>query len=602
MKIRKGEAKLNVTFAEIQDILNKSKIEHLPRMNISILRNVTVEPIVPYLKFLAYEIGFAAEILMGDYDNIFQESLGLKKGILEKNTDCVLIFMKLESLSWNLARNFSALTAEEVQTEVIRIQEIIKNILTGIRNQAEGMILWHGFELPLHPGLGIWDSQIPAGQSGVIPELNNFLRSTLRGVANAYFVDLNLCLARVGGKTFYDDRYWHIGRAPYSREALSEIASEDFKFIRSLKGKSKKCLVLDCDNVLWGGIIGEDGISGIQLGKTYPGSPYYEFQQEVLNFYNRGILIALCSKNNADDVWEVFRSHPDMAIKEMHIAAAEINWDDKATNLKRIAANLNIGLESLVLIDDSEFEVNLVHRVIPEVTVIHFPKDKTVEYRSMLASCGLFDTITVSVEDRERGAMYKAESQRKKLQEQAPDLITYMKSLEMVVEINFADDFTLPRVAQLTQKTNQFNLTTRRYSEADIKKYMEAKDVDVLSLRLMDRFGDSGLVGVCILKYIGKRAVIDTFLLSCRVLGRGVEDVFIIQAIKMAKQRACEAVIGEYYPTKKNEQVKDFYPRIGFDQLSPLTDEAKRDFIFPLCQSVRAEPPYFKDIRLSIFK
>src|SRR3989304_7719372 len=322
----------SVTFAEIQDILNKANLGDMPRLNISILRNVTVEPIIPYLKYLTYEIGFAAEIRMGDYDNIVQESLGVKEGILHKDTDCVLIFMKLENLSWNLARNFSALAAEDLQNEVMRIQEIICNILSGIRKQTGGMILWHGFELPLYPGLGIWDSQIPAGQSGIITELNEFLRISLRGIPNAYYVDLNLCLARVGGQTFYDDRYWHIGRAHYSREALCGIASEDFKFIRSLKGKSKKCLVLDCDNVLWGGIIGEDGISGIHLGKTYPGSPYYEFQQEVLNLYNRGILIALCSKNNAEDVWEVFRSHPNMAIKEQHIAAAEVNWEDKATN------------------------------------------------------------------------------------------------------------------------------------------------------------------------------------------------------------------------------------------------------------------------------
>jgi FkbH-like protein len=593
---------LKLTFAEIQDILNKAIIEHLPRLNIAILRNVTVEPIIPYLKFLAYGIGFKAEIWMGDYDNIIQESLGFKEGILKKETDCVLIFLKLENISWGLARNFSALGAEEVQKEMIRIRETISSVLTGIRKQTDGMILWHGFELPLYPGLGIWDSQISIGQTGVISELNDFLRTFLRSVPNAYYVDLNLCLARVGGKTFYDERYWHIGRAPYSREALCEIASEDFKFIRSLKGKSKKCLVLDCDNVLWGGIVGEDGISGIHLSKTYPGSPYYEFQQEALNLYNRGILIALCSKNNAEDVWEVFRSHPDMVLQEKHIAIAEINWEDKATNLKKIAANLNIGLESLVFVDDSEFEVNMVRRVIPEVTVIHFPKDKTGEFRNLLASCGLFDTLTLSVEDRERGIMYKAEAQRKKLKGEATDLITYLKSLEMVVEVKFADDFTLPRITRLTQKTNQFNLTTRRYSEADIKKYMEAVDVDVLSLRLLDQFGDSGLVGVCILKYIGQRAFVDTFLLSCRVLGRGVEDVFIIQALKMARQHGCNAVIGEYYPTGKNAQVKDFYTKQGFKRFSASPNETEHAFIFSMSQTIREEPSYFNEIRSFVFK
>jgi FkbH-like protein len=588
---------LSETYAEIQDILDKVKIDHLPKLNFSILRNVMVEPIVPYLKFLAYKMGFAAEIRMGNYDNIVQESLDVRKEILNKETDFVLIFMKLENLSWNLARNFSALRTGDVQNEVLRVQETISTILGGIRKQTDGMILWHGFESPLYPSFGIWDSQIPVGQVGTFVDLNNFLRKALRSVPNAYYVDLNLCIARVGGKRFYDDRYWHIGRAPYSREALCEIASEDFKFIRSLKGKSRKCLVLDCDNVLWGGIIGEDGVLGIKLSKTYPGSPYYEFQQEVMNLYNRGILIALCSRNNAEDVWEVFRTHPDMVLKEEHIAAAEINWEDKATNLVKIAANLNIGLDSLAFADDSEFEVNLVRQAIPEVTVLHLPNDKTVEYRNILASCGLFDTLTISAEDRERGVMYKAEAQRKQLQGQASDLETYLRSLEMVVEVKFADNFTLARIAQLTQKTNQFNLTTRRYSEADIKKYMEAENADVLSLQLMDKFGDSGLVGVCILKYSEQKAVLDTLLLSCRVLGRGVEDVFVIQALKLAKRRGCEGVIGEFCPTKKNAQVKDFFPKQGFEPFSPSSKDAMETYLFLMNKPLREEPSYFKEIR-----
>jgi FkbH-like protein len=588
---------LNETYAEIQDILNKARIDHLPKLNISILRNVMVEPIVPYLKFLAYEAGFAAEIRMGDYDNIVQESLSVRQEILRKETDSILIFMRLENLSWNLARNFPALKTDDLQNEVLRVQETISTILSGIRKQIDGMILWHGFELPLYPSFGIWDGQIPVGQVGTLVDLNNFLRKALRSVPNAYYVDINLCIARVGGKRFYDDRYWHVGRAPYSREALCEIASEDFKFIRSLKGKSRKCLVLDCDNVLWGGIIGEDGLSGIKLSKTYPGSPYYEFQQEVMNLYNRGILIALCSRNNAEDVWEVFRTHPDMVLKKEHIAWAEINWEDKATNLAKIAANLNIGLDSLVLVDDSEFEVNFVREALPEVTVLHLPKDKTVEYRNMLASCGFFDTLTVSAEDRERGVMYRAEAQRKQLKGQAPDLETYLRSLEMVIEVKFADDFTLPRIAQLTQKTNQFNLTTRRYSEADIRRYMETEDADVLSLQLMDRFGDSGLVGVCILKYSEQKAVLDTLLLSCRVLGRGVEDVFVIQALKLAKRRGCEGVIGEFYPTRKNAQVKDFFPKQGFELVSSSLKEAKETYLFLMNEPLREEPAYFKEIR-----
>jgi FkbH-like protein len=591
----------DLTYAEIQDLVNKASVDSLPKLRITILRNVIVESIIPYLKFLAYRMGFAAEVQMGDYDNIIQESLGAGDGILQKESDCILLFMKLENLSWNLARNFPALRREDIQNEVLRIQEILTNVLQGIRKQSDGMILWHGFETPLWAGLGIWDSQLPEGQTEIIAGLNGYLQATLKSCNNAYYVDLNRCLARIGGKGFYDERYWHIGRAPYSREALNEIASEDFKFIRSLKGRNKKCLVLDCDNVLWGGIVGEDGASGIKLGKTYPGSAYSEFQQEVLNLSNRGILLALCSKNNAEDVWEVFRSHPDMVLREKNIATAEINWDNKATNLEKIAATLNIGLDSLVFVDDSEFEVNLVREALPEVEVLHLPKNRTVEFRSILASCGLFDTLTVSEEDRERGAMYKAESQRRQLQGQAPDLESYLKSLEMVVDIKFADDFALPRVAQLTQKTNQFNLTTRRYSDADIRIFMDAENVDVLSLRLVDKYGDSGLVGVCVLKYADRNAVIDTFLLSCRVLGRGIEDVFLIHALRLAKQRECDLIIGEYYPTAKNGQVKDFFAKQGFDKYSSSSREGEGCYAYALNKPLREAPLYFKKISFLSF-
>lgn len=586
----------NVTYSQIQEILNTEDFSKFPPLNIVVLRNVMIDSIVPYLKYLAYQMGFEAKVALGEYDNIVQEALGRQNGLIREDTDCVMVFMRMETLSWNLSRNFVALSADEISRETANIKEHITNVLTGIRKQTNGMILWQNFELPLYPTLGIWDSQLSRGEWNTIRELNEFLRGALKNIPNAYCVDLNLCLGRLGIKNFYDQRYWHIGKAPYSREALQEISGENFKFIRSLKGKSKKCLVLDCDNVLWGGIVGEDGLPGIKLGKTYPGSAYYEFQQEILNLFNRGVLIALCSKNNPDDVWEVFRNHPDMVLKEKHITVAEINWDDKATNLKKIAANLNIGLDSLVFVDDSDFEINLVKQALPEVTVIHLPHTQAVEYRNVLVQCGLFDTLTVSAEDRERGAMYKAETERKKLQGQVTDLKEYLKSLEMSVELKFADNFTMPRIAQLTQKTNQFNLTTRRYSEADIKKYSEAKDADVFSLSITDKFGNSGLVGVCILKYQDRKAVFDTFLLSCRVLGRGVEEVFLSQALKLAQHRGCEIAIGEYIPTSKNSQIRDFLPKQGF---APLP-EAEHSFGFRLSGPIKEEPAYFKSIRSAI--
>jgi FkbH-like protein len=584
------------SFVQIQEQLNKCDVSQLPELRISVLRNIILEPIEPYIRVLAYQMSFNGRVRFGEYDNIFQESVGRSEELLNKDTDCALIFMKLENISWDLSRRFVGLTRDEVQSELARIQEYVGAVIGGIRRQSDAMILWHGFEIPSYPGLGIWDTQIDTGQAAVIRELNNYLRTVLREAANAYFVDLNLCMTRIGARSFYDLRYWHIGRAPYTREALCEIACEDFKFIRALKGKNKKCLALDCDGVLWGGIVGEDGLAGIRLGTTYPGSPYYEFQQEVLNLYNRGIIIALCSKNNAEDVWEVFRKHPDMVLKEEHIAAAQINWLDKAANLRQIALDLNIGLDSIVFVDDSEFETNLIRRAIPELEVIHLPENKAVEYRDILVSCGLFETLTLSEEDKKRGAMYKSEVSRKRLQAQATDIEAYLCSLEMVLEVCFADEMTISRIAQLTQKTNQFNLTTRRYSDADIKAFAGSDRSDVIYARMKDTFGDSGIIGVCILKYVGNTAVIDTFLLSCRVLGRGVEDALVVQVLRLAKKRGCERAIGEFYASRRNIQVKDFYLTTGFRRLNERSQGDTGSFLYVLTGQIHREPSFFKSI------
>lgn len=580
-----------LTYSQIQEELKKADLSSLPELNIAVLRNIMLEPIEPYLRYQALQAGHNASVLFGEYDNIFQEAVGGSLKLFEQQVNCVLVFAYLETLSWNLARNFAGLTPRQVQDEVTRIQELIEAVLSGVRSQTDGMILWHSFEIPVHPLLGIRD-----GQTTVIRRLNESLRKKLAETPNAYFVDLSLCLARVGARNFYDRRYWHIGRAPYAREALREIAAEDFKFIRTLVGKNRKCLVLDCDNTLWGGIIGEDGLAGIALGKSYPGSAFYEFQQEILNLHHCGVIIALCSKNNEADVWEVFRKHPDMVLREEHIAAAQISWQDKVSGLRQLALDLNIGLDSLVYLDDSEFEIGLVQRELPEVGVIHLPRNKTFEYADLLASCGYFDTLTVSEEDRKRGEMYRAEAGRKKLKAQATNLESYYESLEMVVDIRLADDFSVPRIAQLTQKTNQFNLTTRRYTEAEIQRLKDSATSDVLYLRLSDKHGDSGIVGACLLKYEQERAVLDSFLLSCRVLGRGVEDVFLTHALRLARKRGCRWALGEYYATSKNDQVKLFYQRQGFQEINGANQKADKLFHYRLDQELPREPAYFKEI------
>jgi FkbH-like protein len=580
--------------AEIEETLRRADLSALPPMAVAVLRNVVVEPIEPYLRFLALEMGHNAGVRFGGYDQIFQEAVGGRADLLNDQTTCVMLFVSLDVLSWNLARNFAALRPDDVKSEVEQVGAFIDAVLAGVRRQTAAMILWHGFELPTSPSLGIVDSQRADGQTGVVGALNERLRAALASAGGAYFVDLNACRARVGAAAFRDPRYWHIGRAPFSREALQEIAQEDAKYLRALKGKQRKCLVLDCDDVLWGGIVGEDGLDGIRLGRSYPGSPYFEFQQEIVNLYHRGIIVSLCSKNNEADVWEVFRTHPDMVLREEHIAAARINWTDKPTNLRALAAELNIGLDSFVFMDDSEIECELVRGVLPEVAVVHLPRDRAVEYRDRLASGGWFDTLTLSEDDRLRAASYKAESARTKLRGESPNLERYFESLEMVVQIRPADRVSIPRLAQLTQKTNQFNMTSRRYSDEEIARLAAGETSEVLGLRLSDRYGDSGLVGVGILRYEGATAVIDTFLLSCRVLGRGVEDAFLVRCLRRAKARGARTAVAHFVRTAKNQIAGDFYRTRGFQALDATNGVERLEL--PLEDFTRSEPAFFKRI------
>jgi FkbH-like protein len=560
--------KQELTYNEIQQFLKQHDVNALPVIKYSVIRNIVVEPVLEkYLKYFSLLSGFNAEITFGEYDNIFQEAVGGREDLLNSSTECVLVFLSIETFSWNLSRNFMMLSETEISEEKSRIYDYIQNVLIGIRRQTKAMILWHSFEMPVFPATGIIDNQGDGYQIGVIKDLNNYLLKLLRETPGAYCVDMNICIARIGAKNFYDMRYWHIGHAPYSQEACMEICKEEIKFIRALKGKSKKCLVVDCDNVLWGGIIGEDGLPGIKLGKTYPGSAYYDLQQEIISLYYRGVIISLCSKNNEEDVWKVFKEHPDMLLKEKHIAAYRINWHDKASNIKAIANDLNIGLDSILFIDDSGHEIELVNQLLPQVETIHFNPKKAVEYREILASCGLFDTLSLTSEDKVRGEMYKSEVERKKYAKTSMDMDSYYKSLEMEITIKHADEFSIPRIAQLTQKTNQFNLTTKRYSDADIEDLAQNEDSDVLYLQLRDKFGDIGIVGVLIVIYEGDKIIIDTFLLSCRALGRKVEEVFLDHCFMLAKVKGSGVVEGSYLPSEKNGQVKNFYERCGFETI-----------------------------------
>lgn len=583
------------TLAQIEDRLSASAGSDLPPLRIAVLRNITVEPIQGYLEFMASELRFRAEVAFGGFDTFAQEALGGAPVLLHRELDAVLVFTPLPALSTLLDTGFSGLSPEKVEEEVARLLALFEASIRGIREQTNAMILWHGLEAPLYPALGIQDAQLPWGQAAVVARLNEGLRQALSCVSSAYLVSTQACLARLGARQFYDARYWQIARSPYSRQGLAEIAREDFKYLRALKGRTRKCLVLDCDNTLWGGIVGEDGLEGIKLGSAHPGSAFMEFQREVLSLHRRGVILAVCSKNNLADVMDVFDRHPDMVLKREHMAAWRVNWQDKAGNLREIAAELNIGIDSLVFADDSDFEVNLVRELVPEVQVLHLPLARPADYRWLLAACGAFDLPHLTDEDRKRGELYRAESARNLERAATTDLESYCRSLEMRLQIGRADEMNIPRIAQQTQKTNQFNLTTRRYSDADIRRFANGGGHDVLWLRVADKFGDMGIVGTCVVRYEGADAVVDTLLMSCRALGRGVEDRFLAETIRLARARGAQRMLGQYVPTPKNGQVADFYGRQGFSP-APAADGEGRWFVLDLASAPTPGPGVFAEV------
>jgi FkbH-like protein len=585
-------------FPPIPEILRRvadPAVRDLPPLRLSILRNVMLEPIEPYLRYLALQSHFALDLRFGAFGNIYQEAAGADPSLVNGETDCVLIVVVLEALSWDLALRFPSLSGEARRAEIERVKAELAAVVRGVRGRTGALLLFTSLLLPAYPAFGFQDALRVDGQTAAIAELNLFLRDALRDAGTACLVDMNVLRARVGDSRFHDPRYWHIGKAPFAREALQALASESFRALRAQKGRNRKCLVLDCDNTLWGGVVGEEGLAGIALGRSHPGSAYVEFQHEVVNLKERGVLIALCSKNNPEDVWEVFRNHPDMVLREEHLATWRLDWNDKVANLRSIAEELNIGLDALVFLDDSAVEIGLVSQRLPQVLAVQLPPDRPADFRNTLMAGAWFDTLSVSDEDGARTEMYRDERARRRLREETPDLASYFRSLEMRLDVAACDAFTLPRIAQLTQKTNQFNLTTIRYTEAEIAAFACDRAVDVVSLRLRDRFGDSGIVGVAILRHEALTTSIDTFLLSCRVLGRGVESAFLSICLARAQARGATTVTASYRPTPKNPQVADFYARHGF-QPSGAPCASDHCFRFDLAAGVPPAPDHFAAI------
>ncbi|MDF9787832.1 HAD-IIIC family phosphatase [Polynucleobacter sphagniphilus] len=563
---RVGKERNIANYSALEALLDDLPDASLERIRVSIARNFTVEPLIPILKGEFARCGFLADIYLGDFDVVASEILNKNSGLYSHNPQILLIANWLEGISKVLTTEYLSSSAEDVDREINRVVDEIEGFISTFRANSNAPVLINNFPLIDLPTLGILNAQLESGHTAAILKLNKELLNRLKIIPDVFIVDYFSIFAKVGTNQGYDERYWHIARAPLKREMLLALGLEYVKYVRALKGKGKKCLVLDCDNTLWGGVIGEDGIDGIKLGTSHPGSGFSAFQTEIVNLYNRGVLLALCSKNNEEDVLEVLDKHPDMILRRDHIAAWQINWDDKASNLSRLAEKLNIGIDSFVFVDDNAFECEWVESQLPQVAVVHLKGDSS-SFKRQITDNGFFDTLSFTEEDKKRSEMYISAAKSEELKNNSGSYDEYLRNLKLCAEIGAPSDATIPRFSQLTQKTNQFNLTTIRYSEGDISRMLADSSYGVYYLKLQDRFTDLGLIGVAITKADQDVCNIDTFALSCRALGRGVEDAFIAHILGQAKLKGFKKVAGVYIPTKKNAQVADFYGKQGFKKI-----------------------------------
>ncbi len=407
----------------------------------------------------------------------------------------------------------------------------------------------------------------PSGQDSVTIALRRFntaLREEAEGYANIRLINTEDIVRELGYQAVFDYRFYFRSKAPYTGVYMNELARRIAAATRGFGAHFYKVLALDCDNTLWGGVIGEDLLSGIRLNPyDYPGNIFWRMQQEFAALERQGILLALVSKNNSADVNDVLQNHPDMVLKESQIVVHKVNWNDKTSNLRAIAEELNVGLDSIIFLDDSSFECEAVRKQLPMVKTVQVPATLS-DYPNVVSEIkSLFLAGSITTDSKGKTEQYRQRAGGENLKAQFKTQEEYLASLELKVELTRNAQNSVDRISELSLKSNQFNLTTRRYSVAEIEQMMQVDDYAVYSLVVSDKFGNAGLTGVVVMRYVDKVATIENFFMSCRVIGRGVETVIWTRIVADAEKHGCTELSAMYIPSAKNAQVTDFYDRLG---------------------------------------
>ena len=547
-------------------------------VRIAYLGNITFEPLPDYVEIIAACRGLTTSAYIGGYDQYVQELIDDHSALNAFAADIVFINLSLRELAPELVSNFSYLSLDQINaTKEMILAKTVNTVSLALETQ-QATVLISNFPCPAHFHLGIADQKQEVGESAFYADLNLEMKKRFRDESRVQVFDMEQLVSNYGKNNAYDEKLYYLAKVPWQEDFYLSIADQLVRHIAAASGQAKKCLVLDLDNTLWGGVLGESGIHGVKVGHgDGEAEAFYDFQCKIRALKNRGILLGICSKNNLADVEEMFAQRTDMPLRLEDFSALEVSWDMKHEGLSRIADKLNIGFDSLVFVDDNPAECELIRQMLPQVDTLLLPNDPSV-YSALLDAFYGFDKAQVTSEDQLKTKQYAEGADRVKHQAGFKDLESYLESLQTEITISLVGEQEKMRVHQLFSKTNQFNVTTRRYSMAEVEEFMIKDNCDMYTVQASDRFGDLGIIGLCLLENTDQSAAfIDSFILSCRAMGRGIETA-MVNFIKEEYfgRRGMSRLSALFVPTNKNVPAQQFYPDQGFEAVGDDSDEGCR--------------------------
>ena len=534
-------------------------------VKIAYLANFTLDLLPRHVDVCFAREGLRPEHYLGGFEQYVQEVLGEDTGLLRFQPDVVFLALSLRRLRpgpWAAFASLSPADRRELRDEVV---SHIQTWADAALQRLPSTLLIANFPVPPQPAFGIADLNAEYGETEFHLDLNLDLLRCFKGHPRVQVFDLDRLASRYGKDRLLDHKMYYLAKMEWSPGFLSCVAGELIRHTRAAQGRARKCLVLDLDNTLWGGVVGEDGPMGVRIGPGDPeGEAFLDLHHRLKALQAQGVLLAICSKNNPGDVQELFDTRSDLPLKLADFAATEISWEPKHEGLKRIAAALNIGTDSLVFVDDNPAEVSLVNQMLPEVRTVLLPPDPA-ELVATLDRLTDFERLAVLEEDSRKTAQYHENRQREELRNVVGDLNTYLASLRTELAITRAKRDDLPRIHQLFAKTNQFNLTTQRYTPAEVERFIASPICELWVARGRDRFGHLGTIGAVLLRRDGRIVYIDSFLMSCRAMGRGIETA-IMNHVKhrLMDEPGHLELRGRYVPSAKNKPAETFYEDQGF--------------------------------------